>query len=432
MNLLPNPYFKELPQVVEQGTAVLGTFLYDHPGNTSTSLLYAGFLSNDAQEEVYYDGDPMSHIYMPIFKSFNETDREVVAVIFAVFQWAAHFKNVLHERYNGIILVLENKCDGPVTYEINGKDVKFIGKGDSHDVRLDDMERRASFENFRTLQDGSASGISFQHDYCTVSIRIYPSQNFIESQRSSMPLYMTLVVLFVFLFTSILFLFYDRLVERRQNLVVERFLRSTAIVSSLFPQNIVDRLLHNSTSADFSNKNSRLNSNNRQIKSFLLGGNGAFGDKPVADLFPFSTVLFADIAEFTAWSSTRDPSQVFLLLQNLYQAFDILAKKRNVFKVETIGDCYVAVTGVPEPQEQHAVVMARFVFDCQVSVINVTERLGRILGPGTINLRMRFGINSGPVTAGIIVGERARFQLFGDTVNIAARMERYVSFYLTE
>ena len=61
------------------------------------------------------------------------------------------------------------------------------------------------------------------------------------------------------------------------------------------------------------------------------------------------------ILGFTAWSSTRDPSQVFTLLQTIYGEFDAIAKRRKVFKVETIGDCYVAVAGLPSPQSAHAV-----------------------------------------------------------------------------
>lgn len=136
-----------------------------------------------------------------------------------------------------------------------------------------------------------------------------------------------------------------------------------------------------------------------------------------------STVLFADIAGFTAWSSTRDPSQVFTLLQNLYQAFDVIAMRRRVFKVETIGDSYVAVTGLPDPQQAHAVIMAKFARDCLHKLHDVTRALEVRLGPDTTELSMRFGLNSGQVTGGVLRGDRARFQLFGDTVNTAARME---------
>lgn len=74
-------------------------------------------------------------------------------------------------------------------------------------------------------------------------------------------------------------------------------------------------------------------------------------DAPIADLFPETTVMFADIAGFTAWSSEREPSQIFYLLESVYRTFDSLATKFGVFKVETIGDCYVAVAGIPDPTE---------------------------------------------------------------------------------
>jgi class 3 adenylate cyclase len=69
--------------------------------------------------------------------------------------------------------------------------------------------------------------------------------------------------------------------------------------------------------------------------------------------------MFADISGFTAWSSEREPAQVFKLLETIYRSFDRIARKRKVFKVETIGDCYLCVTGLPEPQPDHAVIMAK-------------------------------------------------------------------------
>ena len=87
---------------------------------------------------------------------------------------------------------------------------------------------------------------------------------------------------------------------------------------------------------------------NHRLKSFLSGSPQANeqGQQSIADFFPHCTVLFADIEGFTAWSSSREPAQVFVLLQTVYQAFDLIAKRRKVFKVETIGDSYVAVTGL--------------------------------------------------------------------------------------
>ena len=133
--------------------------------------------------------------------------------------------------------------------------------------------------------------------------------------------------------------------------------------------------------------------------------------------------MFADIVGFTAWSSAREPSQVFTLLETVYLAFDKIAKRKRVFKVETVGDCYVAVAGLPDPCPDHAVVMARFANECLVKMALITKKLEVQLGPDTGDLAIRVGLHSGPVTAGVLRGDKSRFQLFGDTVNTAARIE---------
>lgn len=85
------------------------------------------------------------------------------------------------------------------------------------------------------------------------------------------------------------------------------------------------------------------------------------------------------------------------------------------FRVETIGDCYVAVAGLPEPRKDHAVVMARFATECLRQMKDLVRRLEITLGPDTGELSMRLGLHSGPVIAGVLRGDKARFQLFGDT-----------------
>ena len=122
--------------------------------------------------------------------------------------------------------------------------------------------------------------------------------------------------------------------------------------------------------------------------------------------------MFADVEGFTAWSSVREPSQVFTLLEAIYAAFDRVALKRRVFKVETVGDCYVAVSGLPEPRLDHAVTMARLARDCIEEHIVAVKKLESMLGPETGDLRLRVGLHSGPITAGVLRGERSRFQVW--------------------
>lgn len=169
---------------------------------------------------------------------------------------------------------------------------------------------------------------------------------FADEFITATPWVLVAAVVGVLLFAMAMFFFYDYLVERRQTLVLRKAVQSTAIVSSLFPKTVRDRLM-NATSAlgdegeprtvaGFQDRlrNRKASSGPRTDK---IDPSDDFGET-IADLFPSCTVLFADIAGFTAWSSTREPSQVFTLLQNLYQAFDKVATRRRVFKVETIGD----------------------------------------------------------------------------------------------
>jgi class 3 adenylate cyclase len=222
------------------------------------------------------------------------------------------------------------------------------------------------------------------------------------------PILVTFAVAIVFLSSIGLFLLYSHLVDKRQQLVLNKAAQSTAIVSSMFPKEVRDRILE-----DTPDKTSRKSGTTNQLQCFLNGHDGSGNSRQIADLYTQCTVMFADIVGFTAWS----PEHVFMLLQTIYHGFDQVAKRRKVFKVETIGDCYLAVTGLPKPQPAHAVIMARFAWECKNKLIEMTRDLEVSLGPDCGELRMRFGMHSGPVTAGVLRGDRARFQLFGDTVN---------------
>lgn len=116
-------------------------------------------------------------------------------------------------------------------------------------------------------------------------------------------------------------------------------------------------------------------------------------------------------------SSKWRPLEVSFFFSRISTAHALLFSFAHTWAILVRKDCYVAVTGLPEAQEDHAVRMAKFAAQCLTQVGPVLHSLAEKLGPETTDLSMRFGLNSGPVTAGVLRGEKARFQLFGDTVN---------------
>ncbi|MDQ2934389.1 MAG: adenylate/guanylate cyclase domain-containing protein [Chloroflexota bacterium] len=139
------------------------------------------------------------------------------------------------------------------------------------------------------------------------------------------------------------------------------------------------------------------------------------GEDRIAESYPDTTVLFADIVGFTPWAQQTAPDRVLALLDGLFGRFDELAALHGVEKIKTIGDSYMAVAGAPEPRPDHAgdaLELARAI------LVAVTEHR-----PAGLGLEVRVGLASGDIVAGVIGQRRIQFDIWGDTVNTAARME---------
>eukprot|EP00934_Nitzschia_sp_Nitz4_P004178 Nitzschia sp. Nitz4//scaffold273_size25297//1398//4964//NITZ4_008313-RA/size25297-processed-gene-0.16-mRNA-1//1//CDS//3329545238//4168//frame0 len=441
-------------------------------GKRVTNVLRQGFaeLSDviNAQAGSYVDEfnetdhgfEPLSEIHYPIFDNAAESvliqttaggnQSQMLGFILLSFYWRDIMVDLLPSGVEGLVIVISTSNNNAFSYQLNGPDVVFLGFGDNHETKYNDYSLETSLRGLGEYKSGGIvyTGLYLSEELSKYTFRLYPSTTFESQYTSANPWIYTAVAVTIFLFTTAVFIVYDWLVERRQKTVMNTeycrltkhgvqcaAVKSSAIVSSLFPKNVRTRLLDMSekeSQAKHSTQKSRLKNFMADISGGMddIGGstkskqNGmTFDSQPIADLFPSATVMFADIVNFTAWSSTREPSQVFILLESVYGSFDKLAAKRGVFKVETIGDCYVAVAGLPDPRRDHAAVMAKFAQDCHNHMRKLVSKLSVTLGPETETMTMRFGLNSGPVTAGVLRGQKSRFQLFGDTVNTASRME---------
>jgi len=404
--------------------------IIDQLSNDKVILLSRPVLLEDNNNQ------PISYLINGIF-----SQQQLVGILIGTFRW----NSFLIDR-DTTKITIQNSCS---SFELFDDEISFTNQTTSN-----------AKPNFAT---------AYSDMECPYAISIHDDNNEKSSFfKDSVILYNIIIICVISIITILLFCLYNFFIEQTQYDVIQNATRSNAILKSLFPDIVRERLLQeqqvvqqqqqqqqqnqNPTNTDsydpngggvrgairrrFSmtttampNANSNNNNMNNTNDSFnptsfgnsLLNNNR--DNRPIADLFPSATVLFADIVGFTAWSSTREPTQVFELLESLYKVFDTIARRLKVYKIETIGDCYVAATGLPVANPDHAIVMARFAKSCMSRMPVIMDKLAVSLGPSTRELCMRIGMHSGPVTGGVLRGEKSRFQLFGDTVNTASRME---------
>lgn len=174
--------------------------------------------------------------------------------------------------------------------------------------------------------------------------------------------------------------------ERNRQVKLARFQEQEKILYNILPAQIAERILE--------------------------------GEKGIADYCEGVSVFFSDIVGFTKLSQNISPQQLVTMLNNLFSEFDRLAKKHGLEKIKTIGDAYMAVAGVPVPQADHAQRAANFALDVQESMLNQGDLNGT-------KLQIRIGLHTGQAVAGIIGETKFAYDLWGDAVNTASRMESH-------
>lgn len=142
------------------------------------------------------------------------------------------------------------------------------------------------------------------------------------------------------------------------------------------------------------------------------------GEAPIADGFEEATVLFADLVGFTQLSAVTPAKELVAMLNEIFSSFDRLAERYGLEKIKTIGDAYMAVAGLPTPRSDHAETAADMSLDIVKTIAQFRAEAGKPLS-------IRVGINTGPVVAGVIGNNKFSYDLWGDTVNTASRMESH-------
>jgi class 3 adenylate cyclase len=138
----------------------------------------------------------------------------------------------------------------------------------------------------------------------------------------------------------------------------------------------------------------------------------------IADNFSEASVLFADIAGFTPWAQRIPPEKVVGILNDVFSRFDELVDKYHLEKIKTIGDAYMVAAGIPLPRPDHGEAIAKFALEMRDVLAAYNQQMDT-------QLQLRIGISSGAVVAGVIGKRRFLYDLWGDSVNIASRMESH-------
>jgi class 3 adenylate cyclase len=367
----------------------------------------------------------------------------VVGISNTVFNWDSVLLQALPTYIRGLDAVLSSGLSNRTfTMRIDAGAVSGVGPGDQHEHN----DELAHYARAVSATLGT-----------TWTVTLYPTRAMLAAYQTTGPRDRCIAVLVVIIICIALFALHDWLARSRSVMLVRLVQATSRIVEDVFPKNVRARMVkqamaevsppvHGGADAPLSQgavkalgliqkfvgiEQAQTRAVQRRSSMLVDLGQGA---APIADTFPAVTVLFSDIVGFTNWSANVPPEVVFRMLGSMFREFDQLAHRLGIFKaralracmrvcvslaiacltraapralqVETIGDAYMAVCGLPEPTAAHAERMADFALGMFAAVERACVETGADLG-------IRVGMHSGSVTAGVLMGERSRFQLFG-------------------
>lgn len=283
---------RELKAIVQAQTPLLsaaGDFRENDPLTANRKSVMNLFLNRWRNGTFEYEAGPVSDVYIPIFDSFGSNGR-LAQIMTAYVYWQSYFTHVLPEGQNGIVAILENTCGQAFTYLLHGPRATYVGQGDLHESQYDDLVLQTGFGAFLGKSKAEAEPLEAQ---CFYNVRVYPSSEMEADHVTSIPLFFASGLIGMFLLTSLAFWTYDRLLSKRHTQIEDKAIRSTAVVQSLFPEKVRERLMETDASKKKEGDGFLLNSShktpNRQ-KTFN-DDNVVDDSMPIADLYPECTVV---------------------------------------------------------------------------------------------------------------------------------------------
>ena len=234
-------------QAIASGKATLSYLQTNHQGGDTEDLIRVFLTLNQYRHTIVdYNEDPMTQVSYPVFDSFHPTEKNMTGVVLTAIFWRLLFVDILPDNVKGLMAVLSNSLGEKVTYRIDGRNAIYVGPGDLHDTKYDDMVVTRDISEYMIERAGpqttSYTSVPLDTEYTTYEIHVYPSDDMRDTYLTKEPILFAIVVVLIFGFTSAVFVLYDRMVEKRQEKVMDSAVKSTAVVTSLFPTAVHDRL----------------------------------------------------------------------------------------------------------------------------------------------------------------------------------------------
>lgn len=255
-------------------------------------------------DDMGYDGNlthPVSFLLSPIFAMLSNSQRQqtITAFLVSVFPWDLLLTDVMIDGVNGTVAVMNGTCGDAYTYMINGTEAFYLGAGDLHDGNYTEMKVVTEVAPFLEVPSGQ----------CSYSLSIYPSAEYQHPYNTNKPAVYTTVAVLAFFFTAVIFLLYDCMVQYRQEAVMDAANTTNAIVQSLFPSNVRDRIIRDveeQAQEELRRKKAAVTDDVQAMEDLDSRGNevvDVYGTKPIADLFPAATVLVrTTVIEWYFWA----------------------------------------------------------------------------------------------------------------------------------
>jgi hypothetical protein len=257
--------------------------------------------------------NPHAFLMEPVYSGFEESP-VLVGFLLGVTAFGNIMNNVVQEGANGIICEISDSCGSDtLKYELNGPLSTFLGYEDPHHDTFHNFMHTVPLNTYETVVEGM----------CVHELRVYPSAAFRASYDTNKPAVYTSIIAVAFIVTAVLLIIYDRMITRRQEKTMSSAIRTSNLVSSMFPENVRDRLMEDALQDE--GKTSVLDAKGNAV-------GGGFKTRPIADFFPEATIMFADISGFTAWASTREPvSETPANVSRLSTSIESLRTNSNLF-----------------------------------------------------------------------------------------------------